>query len=124
MGDVEQALLASFCNLSKRRRLSASKSNCCLKSLNWVSSGLCCCWLSECCCRRGESARRGERRYKERGSKRGSWSGRGWNGWNDVGGGLGGEVEAVDDEVGEVADSVEMLRGEGEREEEIFRGRE
>ena len=41
-----------------------------------------------------------------------------------MGGGLGGEVEAVDDEVGEGADSVEMLRGEGEREEEIFRGRE
>ena len=30
--------------------------------------------------------------------------------------GWGGEEEAVDDEVGEVADSVEMLRGEGERE--------
>ena len=50
--------------------------------------------------------------------------GRGWNGWKVlVGGGLpGGEVE-VEEEVGEVADSVEMFSGEGEREEEIFNGR-
>ena len=49
--------------------------------------------------------------------------GRGWNGWKLVGAGLpGGELEVVE-EVGEVADSVEMFSGEGEREEEIFRGR-
>ena len=80
--------------------------------------------MRECCCKRGERASKGERRYKERGSKRGSCRliGRGWNGWKLVGGGLGGDVE-VEEEVGEVADSVEMFRGEGEREEEILRGR-
>ena len=127
-GVGEHALLASFCSLSNRRRLSASKSSCCLKSLNWVRRGLCCCcccWLRECCCKRGERASSGESLYKERGSKRGSckFIGRGWNGWKVVGGGLGGEVE-VEEEVGEVADSVEMFSGEGERDEEIFNGRE